>query len=212
MSPSEIALPGGVSAVTWEAPPDTPAVLVIHGYGSCKENHADFAELVAGRGMAATALDLPGHGATGGQLGPHALGAVLAGIDELEARGHSAIGLRGSSMGGFLALAAAARRESARAVVAICPAQPRRLAHLLESDWPLAIDLERAARQPGIARGYWHARGDDRVPWEGTFRLAQISPSPVHLRIKMGGGHTTLQHDPEVLSDSVNFLMEHLGA
>jgi dienelactone hydrolase len=178
-----------------------PAVLVIHGYGSCKENHADFAEQVVARGMAAMAIDLPGHGQTGGRLGSAALDA-----------GHARTGLRGSSLGGLLALAAAARQpELVAAVVAICPAQPAMLARRLEANWPLAIDLDRAARHPGIARGYWHARGDDQVPWSGTFRLAQISPPPVHLRVTMGGSHTTLQHDPAVLRDSADFLAEHLG-
>ncbi|MDH3227254.1 MAG: alpha/beta fold hydrolase [Thermoleophilia bacterium] len=212
MSPSSLRLANGVSAMLWEVHGRAPAVLVIHGYGSRKENHSDFAEQVAARGMAAMAIDLPGHGETGGRLGPAALDAVLAGIDALGDAGHARIGLRGSSLGGLLALAAAARRpELVAAIVAICPAQPALLARRLEADWPLAIDLEHAARLPGIARGYWHATGDDRVPWAGTLRLAQISPPPVYLRVKMGGGHTTLQHDPEVLRDAADFLAEHLG-
>lgn len=211
MAPSEIALPNGVSAILWDAAEQAPSVLAIHGYGSRKENHADFAEAVAARGLAAMAIDLPGHGQSAGELGPAALDAVLAGIDALEERGHTPIGLRGSSLGGLLALAAAVRAPRVRAIVAICPALPQRLAELLEAEWPLTIDLEQAVRQPGVARGYWHAVGDDRVPWAGTFRLAQISPPPVHLRVKMGGGHTTLQHDPEVLRDTADFLVAHLG-
>jgi dienelactone hydrolase len=210
--PSEISLADGVKGLLWPAPSGAPGVLVIHGHGSRKDNHADFAELVAARGLAALAIDLPGHGETGGTLGANALDATLAGIDELTRSGYGPIGLRGSSLGGFLALGMAPRSPDVRAVVAICPARPELLARRLGSDWPLAVDLEAAVREPGIARGYWHAVDDDRVPWAATLRLAGLSPPPVHLRVKMGGSHTSLQHDPGVLRDTVDFLHEHLGS
>jgi hypothetical protein len=62
----------------------------------------------------------------------------------------------------------------------------------------------------GIARGFWHATGDERVPWQTTFALSQRAPQPRHLRIVMGGHHRSLQHDPGVLTDTIHFLREHL--
>ena len=41
-----------------------PAVVVVHGAGSRKENHADFARLATASGWAALTFDLPGHGAS----------------------------------------------------------------------------------------------------------------------------------------------------
>ena len=212
MRPEAITLPGGEAALLWAADRGAPGVVIVHGYGSRKENHADFGAAANARGMAALALDLPGHGDSGGRLDGGALEAVVSAVATLADRGHGPIGVRGSSLGGMLALAAPTRSPGVRAVVAICPARPERLARLLEAEWPRAIDLEAAVRLPGVARGYWHARGDDRVPWQGSFRLANLSPPPVRLHIAMGGGHTTLQHDPRVLAETAAFLAEHLGA
>jgi dienelactone hydrolase len=183
---------------------------VVHGLDSRKENHADFAERVATRGMAALALDLRGHGASGGALDGGVLDDVLAGLDELARRGHRPLGVRGSSLGGLLALHACRVDARVRAVVAICPARPERLAARLGDEWPRRLSPEPPASPDGVARGYWHATGDDRVPWGATFALASRTPPPVRLRVALGGGHRSLQHDPAVLAETVAFLAEHL--
>ena len=96
--------------------------------------------------------------------------------------------------------------------MAICPARPAGLARIKGADWPLALPLEAAvARRDGVARAYWHATGDDRVPWGATLALAGVTPPPMRLRIALGGGHRTLQHDGRVLAASVAFLAEHLS-
>ena len=136
---------------------------------------------------------------------------ALAGLDALAGRGAGALGVRGSSLGGFLALHAGGRHPSARAIAALCPAQPSGLARLYGDCWPLAMPLEPAVARSGPARGYWHATGDDRVPWGSSMALAGLSPAPVRLRITLGGGHRTLQHDPAVIADTVAFLREHLA-
>ena len=96
-------------------------------------------------------------------------------------------------------------------MVAICPARPDRLAERLGRDWPRSLSPEPPARADGTARGYWHATGDDRVPWGETFALAGRTPPPMRLRIALGGGHQSLQHDPVVLAETVAFLAAHLG-
>lgn len=184
-----------------------PGVVVVHGLGSRKDNHLDFAELAADRGMTALAIDLRGHGESSGSIGPGVLEDVLAGVDALHAEGHDPVGIRGSSLGGFLALHAAERHEAVRAVVAICPATATGLSRRLADDWPWEMgELAGRALRPGVARGYWHARGDEQVAWGGTFALALSSPTPRHLHVAMGGSHHSLQHDPRVLTDSVSFL------
>ena len=188
-------------------------MVVVPGLGSRKENHVDMGEALAAAGMAALALDLRGHGASEGDLDGGVGDDLVAGLDALAAAGHPALGLRGSSMGGLLALHAAAGHPRVRAVVAICPARPEGLARRIGADWPLALSPERAvARDDGVARGFWHATGDESVPWGGTFALAGLAPHPKRLRIALGGGHNTLQHDRDVLSETVAFLGRHLGA
>ena len=206
--------PGGpeLAGVLRPAPAGAPAVLVVPGLGSRKENHADVGARIAEAGMACLALDLRGHGASGGELDAGVLDDVLAGLDVLAARGHAPLGLRGSSMGGWLVLHAAARDPRVRAVVAICPARPEGLAAHIGARWPLALPLEEAVDgADGVARGYWHATGDESVPWGSTLALAGRTPHPMRLRIALGGGHNTLQHDPAVLRETVAFLALHLG-
>ena len=75
-----------------------------------------------------------------------------------------------------------------------------------------AVERPAVARDDGVARGYWHATGDEAVPWGATFALAGITPQPMRLRIALGGGHNTLQHDPAVIAETVAFLRAHLAA
>lgn len=187
-----------------------PAVVVVPGLGSVKENHRDFQEACAAAGLSSLALDLRGHGASGGRLDGGAVDDVVAGLGHLAGLGHPVLGLRGSSMGGLLALHAAARHPAVRAVVAICPAQPHLLARRTQDEWPLRLPRAVPDRPDGVARGYWHARGDEVVPWAGTFALAQASPRPRALRVESGGHHRSLQHDPAVMAATVAFLGEHL--
>lgn len=212
---SEIALaaPGGprLAARYWPAPAGAPGVLIVPGLGSTKDNHSDMAERLREAGVAALAIDLRGHGASEGLLDAGAPDDVRAGLDWLAGAGHAALGLRGSSMGGMLALWAAAHDARVRAVVAICPARPGALADRIGADWPRAMDLGRAVSRPdGVARGFWHATGDAAVPWGHSFALAGRCHHPVRLRVAMGGGHQTLQHDPAVLDETAGFLALHL--
>ena len=85
------------------------------------------------------------------------------------------------------------------------------LARTAGGGWPLGLPLEPAVeRADGVARGFWHATGDDRVPWSWSFALAGRAHPPVRLHVAMGGGHGTLQHDPAVIAASVSFLRAHL--
>ena len=195
----------------WAARPGSPGVVVVPGLGSSRGNHADVAEALQASGIAALALDLRGHGDSDGCLDSGAPDDVVAGLTALAERGHAPLGIRGSSMGGLLALHVAARDARVRAVVAICPARPDGLARLEEDDWPLALDPGAPPGADGVARGYWHATGDDQVPWGSTFALAGAAPHPKRLRIVLGGAHGSLQHDPAILAETVAFLAEHLA-
>lgn len=186
-------------------------MVVLHGFGSERGNHADYAAQLARAGINAMALDLRGHGESGGAMDVRMVDDAVTALEWFAARGCSALGVRGSSLGGFLALHAAARMPAVRAVVALCPAHQDGLAHRRGLDWALTLPLQDAVRRGNAARGYWHARGDELVPWQWSQLLHSQSPDPRHLRITMGGHHRSLQHDPAVQHDTIAFLAGHLG-
>lgn len=196
----------------WEAPAGAPGVVVIPGYASRKENHREFGGMLSALGMAVLALDVRGHGESAGELDGGALDDVHSAIAVLAARGHERIGLRGSSMGGMLALLAAAGDRRVHAVVSIAAARPDRFADRLGQEWARRLDVVGACAREGVARGFWHATDDETVPWGHTFLLAGASSAPVRLRVAMGGGHETLQHDPAIMAETAEFLQVHLRA
>ena len=114
--PAELGEVDGLAYSLWLPDRDPRAGLVIlHGAGSCKESHHDFARAARAAGLAAVCFDQRGHGATGGELDGRVLDDIAAVAGLL---GELPLALRGSSMGGYLAILAAARlraREIGRA-------------------------------------------------------------------------------------------------
>ncbi len=208
--------------------PDRPAkggVVILHGAGSQKESHFDFGRVCRARGLAALAFDARGHGRSSGRFGPAAVGDVLAMRDLLaEAAGSRSlrVALRGSSMGGFLAIQAAAAERSIAAVAAICPAPPELLARGIASgdltdfevdtdatvQWLGTLDLSASAAclSPATALLLLHARGDERVPYTASQELHDAAGEPKRLILFPGGHHRSLQHDVEVQNVTVRFL------
>jgi pimeloyl-ACP methyl ester carboxylesterase len=193
-------------------------VVVLHGAGSCKENHFDFARRLQAAGLAAVVFDQRGHGESEGALGADLLDDVAT-ITGLLPPGP--IALRGSSMGGFVALMAGARMQ-ADAVVAICPATGAMLAQGLdegEFDFRadedglralmLTADEGAAARALGARLMLQHAEGDERVPVEGSRELHAAAPGSRLVAVP-GGDHRSVQHDPELQALAVRFIARAL--
>src|SRR5438093_1410111 len=115
--PEELGRKGGLAYALF-VPDETPraGIVICHGAGSAKESHFDFARVARAYGMAAVCFDARGHGRSDGEFGPTAFGDVLAMVDLV--REHTpAVALRGSSMGGFCALHAAALAQGPLAAV-----------------------------------------------------------------------------------------------
>lgn len=201
--------------------PPTGGVVILHGAGSRKESHFDFGRLCRERGLAALAFDARGHGRSSGRFGPAAVGDVLAMCDVLSEHAPR-IGLRGSSLGGFLAIQAAAAEPSIAAVAAICAAPPELLARGIAGgdlvdfevdidatvQWLGTLDLSAsvAALSPRTALLLLHAQGDERVPHAHSRELHEAAGEPKRLLVFPGGHHRSLQHDLEVQNLTAMFL------
>jgi uncharacterized protein len=195
---------------------------ILHGAGSRKENHADMAAAAAAAGLAAVRFDMRGHGATGGLLDGRALDDVAAAAALLPSG--LPIALRGSSMGGYLALVAA-EFAGAAAVVAICPAPAPLLASGLRSGrLELAADpaafealldahpLEPAVAQLELPVLIQHAEGDEQVPVAGSRVLARRLRHPAsRIDVTPGGDHRSVQHDPAAQASALAWLRDVMG-
>ena len=86
-----------------------PAVLISHGYINTREMQSPFAIELARRGFVVLAMDMTGHGYSGGNVGADDFGgpAALTYLQNLPIVDRTNIGLEGHSMGGAPVLAAA---------------------------------------------------------------------------------------------------------
>lgn len=211
-----------------------PGVVICHGFGSRKENHADLATLLAAQGYAVLVPDLRGHGQSGGTLDGGELDDLLRALDTLAQRPAvqpGPLGLRGSSMGGRLVLEAAARDPRVRAVVAVCAANPARFRQrLADAAWVGAAraagvrldpDALRAgvvgaklcqtmAQLAGRALLFVHAEGDEAVPVTVSRGLYERAGEPKRLLILPDGHHGSAQHDATAHAATLAWFDEHL--
>jgi uncharacterized protein len=213
------------------APGPWPAMVIVHGAGSRKENHGDFARACAAAGWAALAYDQRGHGESADEMGAGAVGDVariarlLAETDGVDA---TRVCARGSSMGGLVAVHAAATSPALAGVIAICPAFEEDLLRALREDrlefragpraradleaWLTEHDVREAiSRVGGKPTLLIHARGDERVPWERSRDLHERASDPRKLILLPGGHHRSAQHDPELHGLALRWLERRLG-
>jgi alpha-beta hydrolase superfamily lysophospholipase len=234
--PSESGTFEGIAYHLWlpRSREPVPAVIVFHGAGSQKENHADFARAALANGFAALTFDNRGHGETEGSLGAgviadlQRLARFVAERPEVDAR---RVAVRGSSMGGLLAIHLAATSDAVSAVIAICPASERMM---LETVRPVAagkpappgtyldsmrIDapplaawleeyevgdaVERLGEKPLLVI---HAKGDEQVPYQHSEELYARAAEPKRLLLLEGGDHRSAQHDAEIQGESLRWL------
>jgi uncharacterized protein len=202
----DLFLPAGEAAA---------GVVVLHGADSSRLTHLAFARRCAAHGLAAVAFDQRGHDDSPGALDGRAVDDVAA-VAELLPAGLP-LALRGSSMGGWLAVVAGAELGAA-AVVAVCPATGTGLARGLRTgafafpaDRPAlealleARDERAAAAAVGERLLLLHAEGDDVVPVMVSRELHAAAPGS-RLVVVPGGHHRSAQHDPELQDLSVRFV------
>lgn len=223
--PSETGEHEGLAYTFWR-PQDRSArggVVILHGAGSCKEGHHDFARFVLPAGLAALVFDARGHGESAGPMDDRVLADVVAMTELLRERlpqPSAPVALRGSSMGGYLAILAAEPARAA-AVVAICPASGSGLRAGLEAG-RLAFDADRPALVRFLSAHaelgdtvaalscpllLLHAEADEQVPVEHSRELARRFNHPRSRLIALPGGHhRSIQHDEELQAVSLRFI------
>ncbi|MHB0979086.1 MAG: alpha/beta hydrolase family protein [Thermoleophilia bacterium] len=219
--------------------PPRPALIVGHGAGSRRQRHDPFCRTACIAGLVVLAIDFRGHGESTGELDGPAEEDILAAATLL--RSHALvdgrrIGYRGSSMGGYYGLLAAAAGGLAAAAL-ICPASEGVLLdgiaragtpeeELSLSDRGLELRLHvrgmraylathstlEAARRVSCPVFLLHARGDDVVPLAHTLRLAEALDGPVYLSIVPEGDHSSIQGSPHMHESVTGWLIKALAS
>lgn len=204
-------------------------MVIVHGAGSAKESHADFGRLCAASGWVAVTYDQRGHGESEDVMSPAALGDVgrmAAFLAAREGVDGGRVCARGSSLGGYLAIHAAATDPKVAGAIAICPASDDGLRRGLRDGslemradvealdaWLGEHDLREAAAavapKPLILL---HAKGDDRVPYTCSEELHAAAGATSRLLVLPGGHHRSIQHDPELQATALRWLERALPA
>ena len=228
--PADTGVLDGLAYTLWLPPPPQPparaGIVVVHGADSCKESHHDFARAAVALGLAVICFDQRGHGESAGAMDGRAVEDVVMFVVHLRQTlgdRRTSIALRGSSMGGYLAILTAATHE-VQAVVAICPASAEGLRRgLRDGRFSFAADRDAlirfldghdvtdAARSLTMPLLLLHAEGDEQVPVEHSRELAAVVTSPGSRLIAVPGGHhRSIQHDDELQAVSLRFIARTL--
>jgi alpha-beta hydrolase superfamily lysophospholipase len=213
--PHEIWLP--------DTSPPWPGMVILHGAGSRKENHADFARACVSRGWAALSFDQRGHGESDDEMAPGAIEDVarmarlLASVEGVDPE---RVCVRGSSMGGWMAIHAAGSSEAIAGAIAICAAGESDLARGLRRGelemrvdsealgaWLAEHDVREAAERMGAKPLILlHARGDEQIPYTFSEELYEHAAEPRRLIVVPGGHHRSVQHDAELQGVALRWL------
>jgi dienelactone hydrolase len=202
-------------------------IIVCHGFGSRKENYADFGERAAAAGKAALIMDLRGHGESEGQLDANIFNDVAAALLYLQSRPEVnpvRIAIRGASMGGWLAIHTAAHLVDVSPVIAVCPTNEIIMGVLMDEvarvqrGHPSATVTENPPRADvnsissliyrlDVARAAQrihprplllvHSEGDEQVPAYVSQHIYDKAREPKAFWLLPGGNHHFAQHDPQ---------------
>ena len=245
----ELTTAGGARLRCWYLPaePDqdgvgaggpSPAVVVMHGWGSAAEDLLPAAPSLHEEGLSLLFVDARGHGrseATDFMSMPRFAEDVETAVSWLRARADvdaGRIALLGHSVGAGAALLAAARDDHVAAVVSIASmAHPReaisRSFRRYLAPWALTRAALRTIEQtigqrfddfaPVQTIGRVHAPvlvlhglRDTTVPVHDAQRLASAAAGPATLRLVPGADHRDLDRFLPVLPEVVAFLHDHL--
>jgi dienelactone hydrolase len=231
-TPSATGDADGRAYLVWlpQSPPPWPGMVIVHGAGSTKENHADFGRRCAASGWAALAYDQRGHGAGEDEMSPEAVAdcaRMARRLGAWDGVDPTRVCVRGSSMGGFIAIHAAATSDAIAGVIAICPAGEE---HLLRGLRDNSLEL-RAGEQARADLAAWlgehdlreaialagakptiliHAAGDERIPSEFSVQLHERAGEPRKLIVVPGGHHRSAQHDAELQGIALRWIERSL--
>ncbi|RMG75641.1 MAG: alpha/beta fold hydrolase [Chloroflexi bacterium] len=184
-----------------------PGVLLLHMLGSSRQawQESGLPDKLAAQGYAVLALDMRGHGETGGErnwmLAEQDVGVVWAYFTGLEWVDAEKTAVIGASIGANLALRFAASQPKVQAVVLLSPGL----------DYRGVTTLDALARY-GSRPLFIAASEEDGYAAESSMALAEQAGENGQLQMLAGAGHGTnmLTAEPELETAVMTWLNNHL--
>ena len=191
-----------IAAMLYQADGEAPAVVLVHMYTRTKDDWRPFAERLQAAGLTALAIDLRGHGASGGLSTPAPAMAldVQAAIGFLAGHGGvRGIAVVGASLGASAAIMAAAESPEVRGVALLSPATDYR-----------GVRIDAALRKYAARPMVLVASTEDPLAARTVRGLVGGTP-PVaareqRLSLVMAHGTQILDRDPDVATALVDWL------
>lgn len=204
-----LAAPDGtpLAALLYEAERvPAPAVVLVHMLQRSKQEWRRAAEALQREGITALALDLRGHGGSGGAAAhlPAMVQDVGAALDWLAVRPEvtpGALGVAGASLGANLALLAAADRPAVRSAALLSPSTDYR-----------GVPIAGAARRFGARPLLLVAGADDPLAVRTVRELAEDAQGVREQRIEPLAAHGTrlLERVPSLVDALVDWFRRTL--
>ncbi len=196
-----------LTAMFYDASPrPAPAVVLVHMLGRSKDEWSLFAERLQDAGVAALAVDLRGHGRSGGNGSELAamVGDVHAAVAWVSAQAsvrRDAVAIAGASLGANLAALVAADAPAVRAVALVSPSLDYR-----------GVRLDSAVMKKIGTRPLWLAASrDDPYALRTVIELAGEQPSrEQHLSSVRGHGTPLFSADQDLARALVDWLKRTL--
>lgn len=162
-----------------------PAIVLVHMLGRSKEDWSTVAERLEDAGAIVLALDLRGHGRSGGSMATllPMIDDVRAAVAWVAARPGTrpdAVAIVGASLGANLALVAAADTPAVRAIALLSPSLDYR-----------GLRIEAAIRKYGRRPVLLVASDDDPYARRSALDLEKAGEGPRELLIVSAAGHGT---------------------
>lgn len=193
-----------LSGTVYDAGEPTAAVVLVHMYTRSKDDWRAFAERLQGLDITSLAIDLRGHGGSGGVSTPAAGMAadVAAAIAFLSARvGGRPVGVIGASLGASLAILAAAEAPNVRGVVMVSPSADYR-----------GVRVEPALKRYGARPLLLIASSEDPYALRTVRSLVSDATAGREQRLSSVPAHGTalLERDADVTAALVDWLRRTL--
>jgi alpha-beta hydrolase superfamily lysophospholipase len=196
----------GLTLVGTLVEPDStpaPAVLLLHGLGRSRHDWDRFAETLAARGIGSLALDIRGHGESGGPAPEDlsiAVADAIAGLEFLSRQASVApgrLGIVGASIGANLAVLAGAGDSYVRAIVLLSPGLDYR-----------GLKIENAMRRYGERAALIVTSQEDPYATRSSKVLSSTGLIGHELQVLEGAGHgaAMLDRAPQLTSSVVDWL------